>query len=146
MIFSRITCPGGPVPCVLVSCVIPCLSLLSNQEAAFWITLYSRCICDYVVGSCSGNHLGPGAPEQLTQCGPKAWSLLTSVALEQQEGGENGQKFHPVCWNALWVHSGSPDTESLAGNCSWSPGYSVSFLAVLLDRCLLSYAYVKLLH
>lgn len=49
-------------------------------------------VSDYVVGSCSGNHfLGPGAAEQLAQA-----PLLTSVALEQQEGAENEQKCHPV--------------------------------------------------
>lgn len=98
VIFPGVICPGKLVPYVPVSCALPCLALPSDQGTAFRTALYSPCACEYVVGSCSGNCLlGPGAAEQLTQCSPeKTGLLLTKVMLEQQEGGENEQKCHPL--------------------------------------------------
>ncbi|KAK4823860.1 hypothetical protein QYF61_007508 [Mycteria americana] len=73
-----------------------------------------------------GNHfLGPGAAEQLAWCSPEPGPLLTSVALEQQEGGrvpwgqqltktaaaaDAGRDKYPVCSLPL----SSPSVDSIA--------------------------------
>jgi len=78
------------------------MALLSEEEAAFRTAPCSRCICGCVVGSCSGDCLlGPGAAEQLARRSPEPGQLLTSVVREQEEGGENEQKFHPVAPQCL---------------------------------------------
>lgn len=151
MIFPGIVCPVvaqvAPFPACRYLVHSHARHCYQMRKAAFRAAPSSPCICACIVGSCSGNHLlGPGAAERLARCSPEPGLLLTSMALEQQEGGENEQKVHPVCHNALRVYLASPSTEGLSGSCGWFPGKSASVLAVLPDRYFLACAYIKLLH